>query len=93
MQPGHMMVSLYCSEYLALSHSSSIFSQTTHRIFRCSEMRDICSEVLLTHSLASRSIIPTIDSDRCSPQETWTAYHNIISFVFKKDHQICALKS
>lgn len=68
MQPGHMMVSLYCSEYLALSHSFSIFSQATHRVFRCSGMRDICFEGLLTHSLASRSISPTINSDRYSPQ-------------------------
>lgn len=92
-QPGHMMVSLCCSGYLALNHASSIFSQTTHRIFRYAGMRDNCFEGLLTHSLARGSIIPTIDSDRCSPQEAWTAYHNIISFVFKKDHQICALKS
>lgn len=104
MQPGHMMVSLYCSEYLALSNSSSIFSQTTHQIFRCSGMRDICFEGLLTHSLASRSIGPTISSDRYSPRaRTADHVHNatgndddyMISFLFLfvKDYQACARRS
>lgn len=101
MQSGHMMVSLYCSKNLALKHASSTFSQTIHQVFRSPGMRDICFKGLLMHSLVSRSIGPTISSDRYCHQKARTAYHihnaadnddndDTISFVLKKDYQVCA---